>query len=125
MGSPRLNNSRHLSGHGFVEGFYVLGSDLSANSPHDFFQSRNRSCVYINPYISTIFAQKSKNYMRYKICSKRSFKCDQPEFCSFSRLEIRFGRNKYFCKKISRTFGYLSIFKNDLFFSNSCSSRTV
>ena len=55
-------------------------------------QKAKHVCLYKNPYISAIFAQKSKNYMRYGICSKRSFKCDQPEYCNFSRLEIRPGR---------------------------------
>ena len=49
-------------------------------------------CLCKNPNISAIFARKSKNYMRYEISSKRSFKCDQPEYCSIRRLEMRAGR---------------------------------
>ena len=62
--------------------------------------------------ISRLFlVEKEKNHMMCEICSKRPFKCDQPEFCSLSCLEIRVNRNKCFCKKKkSRTFGYLSTF---------------
>ena len=49
-------------------------------------------CLRKNPYISAIFARKSKSYMRYEISSKRSFKCDQPEYYSIRRLEMRAGR---------------------------------
>ena len=50
--------------------------------------------------ISRLFlVEKEKNHMMCEICSKRPFKCDQPEFCSLSCLEIRVNRNKCFCKK--------------------------
>ena len=52
--------------------------------------------MYKNPYISAIFALKSKNYMRYKICSKKSFQRDQPEFCSSIRLEATYVWTKVF-----------------------------
>ena len=42
-----------------------------------------------NPHNSNISAQKSKNYMRYGNYTKRSFNWDQPEICTFSRLEMR------------------------------------
>ena len=45
--------------------------------------------LYRNPYNSAIFVEKSKNYMRYRNYTKRSFNSDQPEICSFSRLEMR------------------------------------
>ena len=44
------------------------------------------ACTKILIYIS---AQKSINYMRYETCWKRSFKCDQPELCSFNRAGKR------------------------------------
>ena len=42
--------------------------------------------------ISRLFLLEKVKTMRYEICSKRSFKCDQPEYCSFSRLEMRPGK---------------------------------
>ena len=46
-------------------------------------------CLHRNPHNSAIFAQKSKNYMTHGNYTKRSFNWDQPEICSFSRLEMR------------------------------------
>ena len=36
---------------------------------------------------------KLENYMRYKHRRSRFFEWDQPEFCSFARLEMRAYRN--------------------------------
>ena len=46
-----------------------------------------------------VFARKIINYMRYGNYSLRPFKCDESEFCSFSRLEMRAERRQKPVKK--------------------------
>ena len=59
---------------------------MTKNDAADYFPGPG---LHKNPHNSAISAQKSKNYMRYGNYTKRSFNCDQPEICSFSRLEMR------------------------------------
>ena len=59
---------------------------MMKNEAADYFPGPS---LHKNPDNSIISAQKSKNYMRYGNYTKRSFNWDQPEICTFSRLEMR------------------------------------
>ena len=58
-------------------------------TPECFYHPTKGMWLYKKPHNSAIFDQKSRNYMRYGNYTKRSFNWDQPEICSFSRLEMR------------------------------------
>ena len=80
--------------------------------------------LHRNPHNSAISGQKNKNFMRYGNWTKRSISWDQPEICSFSRLEMG-AEESWRCTLAFLQLSFLFSFSSHFYFLSALISKRL